>query len=255
MTRSRRSSSVNLSRPSFERTRTPSTLSSKTIGARSIDSSRSSSVPGDRRGTRVGRGVAEVLGDPMLGDPAGDALTERQPKLVRRLVDVLADLAEHGDRDEVVADQPVDAGVVVVDQLAQLAGDRLADLVDARQPAQSRPELLDRLELGRPGGHPLEVLGGPDGDARLGRQGADRVELVVGPVVRMVVVDVEHPEQVGPVEERRRAQRVEPLLDDGGPDALAPRVVAVADREHRPARGDRGVSGAIASGMSRMLLR
>ena len=255
MTSSRRSSSVNLSRPSFERTRTPSTLSSKTIGASSIDSSRSSSVPGIVEARGSAAALPEVLGDPVLGDPAGDALAERDPELVRRLVDVLADLAEHRDRDEVVADQPVDAGVVVVDQLAQLAGDRLADLVDARQPAQARAELLDGLELGRPRRHPLEVLGRPDGDARLGRQRADRVEFVVGPVVRLVVVDVEHPEQVGPVEERRRAQRVEPLLDDGGPDALAARVVAVADREQRPAGGDGGGSAATASGMSRMLLR
>ena len=134
--------------------------------------------------------------------------------------------------------EPVDPDVVVVDELAQLGRDRLADLVDARQPAEPRAELLDRLELGRPGRHPLEVLGGPDGDARLGRERADRVELVVGPVVRLVVVDVEHAEQVGPVEQRRRAERVEALLDDRRADALAARVVAVADGEQRPARRD-----------------
>ena len=107
-----------------------------------------------------------------MPSPIGD------PELVGRLVDVLADLALHRDRDEVLADEPVDAGVVVVDELAQLGRDRLADLGDARQPAEPRPELLDRLELGGPGRHPLVVLRGPDRDARLGRQRPDRVELV-----------------------------------------------------------------------------
>ena len=95
-------------------------------------------------------------------------------------------------------------------------------------------ELLDRLELGRPGRHPLVVLGGPDGDARLGRQRADRVELVGRPVVRPVVVDVEQAEQLGAVQQRGRAQRVEALLDHCGTDVLATRVVAVVDREERP---------------------
>ena len=115
-----------------------------------------------------------------------------QPELVGRLVDVLADLAEHRHRDEVRADDPIDPGVVVVDQLAQLARDRLADLVDGRQPAEPGTELLDRLELGRPGRHPLEVLRGTDGDARLGRERADGGQLVLGPVVRLIVIDVEH---------------------------------------------------------------
>ena len=50
-------------------------------------------------------GVRQVLGDAVLGDPAGDALADRDPELVGRLVDVLADLAAHRDRDEVVADR------------------------------------------------------------------------------------------------------------------------------------------------------
>ena len=92
--------------------------------------------------------------------------------------------------------EPIDPDVVVVDELAQLGRDRQADLGDARQPVQPRAELLDRLELGGPGRHPLEVLGGPDRDARLGRQRADGVELVRGPVVRPVVVDVEQAEEL-----------------------------------------------------------
>ena len=192
-------------------------------------------------GARVRGRIAEVLGDAVLGDPAGDALADGDPELIRRLVDVLADLSVHGHRDQVVADQPIDAGVVVVDQLAQLGRDRLADLGDARQPAQASPELLDRLELGGPRRHPLVVLRGADGDAGLGRQGAHGVQLVVGPVVRPVVVDVEHPEQLGPVEEGSGAQRVEALLDDGRADVFAARVVAVADREQRAAGRERGV--------------
>ena len=106
--------------------------------------------PGDGVGARVGRGVAEVLGDPVLGDPAGDALAHRDAQLVGRLVDVLADLALHRDRDQVVADQPVDTGVVIVDELAQLGRDRLADLGHARQPAEPRPRAAGSTGAGRP---------------------------------------------------------------------------------------------------------
>ena len=196
--------------------------------------------PGDGVSPRIGRGVAEDLGDPVGGDPAGDALAERDAQLVGRLVDVFADLALHRDRDELVADEAVDAGVVVVDQLAQLGRDRLADLGDARQPVQPRAELLDRLELGGPRRHPLEVLGGLDRDARLGRQRPDGVELVRRPVVRAVVVDVEQAEEVRAVHQRRRAQRVEAFLDDGRADILAARIVAVVDGEQRLEGGHRG---------------
>ena len=54
---------------------------------------------------------------PVMPSPSFD------PQLVRRLVDVLADLALHRDRDEVLADEAIDADVVVVDELAQLGGD------------------------------------------------------------------------------------------------------------------------------------
>ena len=54
-----------------------------------------------------------------------------------------------------------------------------------------------------------------------------------------VVVDVQEPEDHLAVEERRRAQGVEALLDDRRPDRRAARIVGVARREHRPAGGDR----------------
>ena len=120
----------------------------------------------------------QVLGDPVGGDPAGDALADLDPQLVRRLVDVLADLAAHRDRDQVLAVRPVDADVVVVDQLAQLGRDRMADLARRSTAGQPRPELLDRLQLGGPGRHPLVVLRRPDRDARLGRERGQRLELV-----------------------------------------------------------------------------
>ena len=172
-------------------------------------------------------GVRQVLGDPVLGDPAGDALADRDAQLVRRLVDVLADLALHRDRDEVLALDAIDADVVVVDELAQLGGDGQADLAHAREVVEPRAELLDRLELGGPGRHLLEVLGGPDRDAGLGRERGDGLELVGDPGMRRVVVDVEHAEQLGAVHQRRRAHRVEALLDDRGADVGAARIVAV----------------------------
>ena len=155
------------------------------------------------------------------------------------LVDVLADLALHGDRDDVVALDPVDPDVVVVDELAQLGRDGLPDLVHAGQPVQACPQLLDRPELRGPRGHPLEVLGRADRHARLGREGGHRLEVVLGPGVRSVVIDDEEPEQLGAVEERRGADGVVALLDHGRTHALTARVVAIVDREHRSTCGDR----------------
>ena len=60
-------------------------------------------MPGDRDGARVVAASSRSCGDAVLGDPAGDALAELDPQLLGRLVDVLADLAQHRDRDEVVA--------------------------------------------------------------------------------------------------------------------------------------------------------
>ena len=196
--------------------------------------------PRDRVGARIRSRVAQVLRDPVDRDPAGDALAHRHPELVRRLVDVFADLAKHRDGDEVLADHPVDAGVVVVDQLAQLGRDRPADVGDARQAAEARAELLDRLELGGPRRHPLEILGSPDRHAGLRRERANRLEFVVRPVVRLVVVDVEHPEQVAAIEQWGGAERVEALLDDGRADTLATWIIGIADREEGAAGDDGG---------------
>ena len=109
----------------------------------------------------VRRRVVEPLGDPVLGDPARDPGAELDLELLRGLVHVLADPALHGDRASGPRSyEPVDAHVVVVDELAELGRDRLADLLDARQPVEARAELLDRLELGRPG-RQLGVVRGP----------------------------------------------------------------------------------------------
>ncbi len=114
----------------------------------------------DGLGPWVGRRVAEVLGHAVRRDPAGDPDPDPDPELLRRLVDVLADLAAEGDRHQVVTDDPVDPDVVIVDELTQLGGDRQPDLALDGQPVQPTPELLDRLELRRPGGHPGDVVGG-----------------------------------------------------------------------------------------------
>ena len=103
-----------------------------------------------------------------------------------------------------------------------------ADVADAGQAVEPRAELLDGLELGGPRRHALEVLRGADRDGRLGRERGHGLELVGGPLVRLVVVDVEQAEDLGAVEQGRRARRVEAFLDDGGANVLAARVVAIA---------------------------
>ncbi len=194
---------------------------------------------GDGVGSRVLGGVAEVDGDAVLGDPAGDALADRDAEHVGGLVDVLADLPLHRDGDELVPHQAIDADVVVVDELAELGRDGHADLMHIRQAVQSGAELLDRLELRGPRGHLLVVLGGADGDRRLGGERGHDLEVVVGPGVRPVVIDVEQADELVVLQERRGADRVVALLDDGGPHVLAARVVPVADREERPPDGRR----------------
>ena len=52
------------------------TSSSKSIGASSIDSSRSSSVPGMVFARGSSAASPQVLGDALLGDPAGDPLAD-----------------------------------------------------------------------------------------------------------------------------------------------------------------------------------
>ena len=56
--------------------------------------------------------------------------------------------------------------------------------------------------------------------------------------MRPIVVDVEHPEEVGAVQERRGAQRVEAFLHDRRADAFTARVVTVAGCEQGPAGRD-----------------
>ena len=63
------------------------------------------------------------------------------------------------------------------------------------------------------------------------------LELVGRPVMRLVVVDVEQPEELLAIEQRGGAQRIEALLDDRCPDVVAARIVAVVDGEDRPASG------------------
>ena len=47
-------------------------------------------------------GIGQALRQRVLGHPAGDALPDLDAQLLGRLVDVLADLALHRDRDQVV---------------------------------------------------------------------------------------------------------------------------------------------------------
>ena len=185
----------------------------------------------------VRRGIPQVLGDPIGGHPSGDPLAERDPELVGRLVDVFADLTLHRHRDQFLPHEPVDTGIVVVDQLAQFGRDRLPDLRHAGQAVEPRAKLLDRLQLCSPCGHPLEILGRPDRDADLGRQGFDGIELGLRPAMRTVVVDIELAEDAVTVEQWRGAEGVEPLLDHGRPHLGAARVISVAHRENGMADG------------------
>ena len=130
---------------------TPMVRSSQIIGATSIDSSRSSSVPGmvTARGSRAASG--RYWATPCWAtQPVMPSPTRTCSCAV--LVGVLADLALPGDRDDVLAVDPVDAHVVVVDELAQLGADGRADLGHRAQVVESGAQLGDRVDLGFPVG-------------------------------------------------------------------------------------------------------
>ena len=173
----------------------------------------------------------------MLGHPARDALAHPRLDLLRRLAVVLLVVGTERDGDEVLAFQAIDPDVVVLDELAQLRGDHLADLGNRREAIEPRPQLLDRLELRRPACELAVLLRGPDGDRRLGREGRHRVELSRRPFLGPIVIQVEDPDGVVALEQRRRTDRVEPLLHDGGPQARHARVVPVAGCVDGPTRG------------------
>ena len=141
--------------------------------------------------------------------------------------------------EQLVAGDPVDADVVIVDQLPELGRDREPDLIDLAQPVEPRTQLLDRLELGRPRRHPVVVLRGADRHAGLRCELCHGLELVLRPLVGPVVVDVQHAEELPAIEQRSDADRVEALPDDVCPDVGSARIVAIADGEEWPAGGDR----------------
>ena len=189
----------------------------------------------DGLGAVVGVGVGQVLRDAVRGHPAGDALADLEAELVLDLVGVLADVAAPGDRQAVVADDAIDAHVVVVDELLELDRDGHADLAHAAHPVEPRAELLDRLELRRPARHLGVGAGILDGDAGLRGEGLERLQLRARPRPMSVVVEDEHAERSAFGDERRHGDRVEALLDD----RLAQRLAHVDRRRSRWRRAPR----------------
>ena len=188
----------------------------------------------DRDRPRVVRRVVDQLRHAVLGDPSGHALAHRDPQVLDGLVGVHRAVAEHRDRHQVVAMGPVDADVVVVDELAELGGDRVADLADVGEPRQPRPQALDRLELGRPGRHPAERARRPDRDRRVAREGLGTVEVDLAPAMGSIVGEVQHPVHLVTVDQRRGEQRVHAFLHGRRPDRR-PRARRVRAHEDRRA--------------------
>ena len=116
--------------------------------------------------------------------PAGDALAQRHREHLGGLVGVDGPVAQHRDRDEHLAPGAIDADVLVLDELAQLGRDRVADGADVVEPRQPGPQPLDRLQLGRPGRHPSEGPRRPDGDGRVARERLRGVDVHLAPPVR-----------------------------------------------------------------------
>ena len=131
---------------------------------------------------------------------------------------------------------PIHACVVVRDELAELGGDRDADVVHVRDTRQAGAKALDRLELGRPGGHPAEGARGSHGDRRIARERLGGVEVALAPAVGSVVSQVEDAVEGLAVDERDRQQALDPLLDGGGSDRAGRPQGVRAKEWGRPAR-------------------
>ena len=119
---------VNWSRPSLDSTMTPMTpvvVEHRRQEHRLIEVGLRAR---DGRGACVVRGIRQVLGDAVLGDPAGDALAHghRSCSLASSVYSPIS--PRHATGYDVLAADAVDAHVVVVDELAQLEADGLADL-------------------------------------------------------------------------------------------------------------------------------
>ena len=226
---------MNWRRPSFDSTSTPRHTPSWTIGARSIDSSMSGSEPG----IVIARGSLAVSSTSCGTRYLATQPVTPSPISTRRFSTVSSEYTAPSPiiatGTQVLAVHAVDADVVVVDELPQLGGDGVADLAHLGEPRQPRAEALDRLQLGRPGGHPAERPGGAHGDGRVAGEGLGAVEVDLAPAVRAVVGEVEHPVDLVPVDERRAQQRVDALLHRGGAERAARARRVGPDEDHRPA--------------------
>ncbi len=146
--------------------------------------------------------------------PASDALADGQAKLIVVLVGVLADLTAPGDGHHLVVAYPVDANVVVIDQLAQLGRDGLADLGHRRESGESGAQLLDGLKLRGPGRHLLVVARVANGGTGLCAERLQQLKVVGVPIVALVVVQGEGAQDFAVGKERGDGHRLEALRQD-----------------------------------------
>ena len=129
---------------------TPITSSPTTMGTASMDSRRSSSVPGIVTANSTSRASGVSRDSRRCGDGAGDALTQHRDELVVGLAGVLGgELAPEGDGPErdPVRQHQVHAAVVVVDDGVELGGDRVADLLGVAQGVQLGAQAVEHVEL------------------------------------------------------------------------------------------------------------
>ncbi len=173
---------------------------------------------GDRDAARVAGAVVHELRHLELGDPAGDPLADRHRQHLGCLRPIDEAVALERDRDELAAVHPVHAGVVVGDELAELGGDGVADVVHVRDACEAGTQALDRLELGRPGGHPAERARGSHGDRRVARERLGGVEVTLAPAVGAVVGQVEDAMERLAVDEGDPHEALDALLDGGRSD-------------------------------------
>ncbi len=181
---------------------------------------------GNRDPARIPRRVIHQLRNAELGHPARDPLANGHREVLGGLLAVHASVALEGHGSELVANGSVHPGVVVADELSELRRDRGPDVTDIADPGESRPQPLDGLQLGGPGGHPAERARRADGDRGVARERFGSFEIAVSPAVRPIVGKVEDPLPLVAVHERGRKQAPEALLDRGRADrAGAPRAI------------------------------
>jgi hypothetical protein len=167
----------------------------------------------DRDRSGVGDRVTHDDRGVVLGDPASQALADRDAQLVGQGV---GHSLERTDERDGLADpgfvvRPVHPDRVVVDELARLGDDCLANAANVLDPIQPVGQVLDRLQACGKGLVRLVQAGVLDCHRHLVGKAAGELEIFGRPVSRGRVVEGEQSKRLGAEDDRDETHHLDPV--------------------------------------------